>query len=69
MQYQIRTDRNGLGQVTTKIYNYKNELHCEDGPAFYTDEKKEWFIEGKLHRSEGPAILINDRNYYKSRMV
>ena len=47
-------------------YNYKNELHREDGPAyiiydFITKYKsifcEKYYINGKIHRENGPAFI------------
>jgi hypothetical protein len=43
-------------------YHYKDEdmkvLHREDGPAIeFNDGGREWMIDGKLHRTNGPAVI------------
>lgn len=59
------------------IFYWKNGLqHCENGPAEYIFNKhKAWFINGKLHRLDGPAIewsdgrveyYINGKHYFKN---
>jgi len=49
--------------------NQRKELHRLDGPALEADSGyKEWWINGKLHRTngpsvEGPEILIDEYHY------
>ena len=52
-------------QYRTLFFNDKNELHRENGPAVeYIDdpedcrieESKQWYINGKRHRADGPAV-------------
>jgi hypothetical protein len=31
-------------------------FHCENGPAIEADGHKEWYINGKRHREDGPAF-------------
>lgn len=41
------------------ILDYHNKakiLHREDGPAFEKDGNKKWYLNGVLHRLDGPAI-------------
>ena len=40
--------------------NEKGLYHREDGPAFISDERKEWYIDGRPHREDGPAIETKD---------
>jgi hypothetical protein len=42
--------------------NEKGEYHCIDGPAYINTDGiyKEWRINGKLHREDGPAIIDSD---------
>lgn len=54
-------DNNGDSMA---IYQIRNErgLHCTDGPAM-TDEEgnsQRWYIDGLLHREDGPAIVYNN---------
>lgn len=45
---------------TTRAGPYRNYavLHRENGPAVeYEDGSEEWYLEGKLHRVDGPAII------------
>lgn len=56
-------DRNGI----TKIYVVDEDseiLHCEDGPAIYSEAGREYYKYGKIHRprDQGPAIDYNFRN-------
>lgn len=30
--------------------------HCETGPATINSDEKQWFINGELHREDGPAV-------------
>jgi hypothetical protein len=42
-----------------KIYyeNDEGKLHCLSGPAkVWDDGDREWYVEGKSHRIDGPAI-------------
>lgn len=33
------------------------QLHCDNGPAVvYSTGKKEWWVHGKQHRDDGPAV-------------
>jgi hypothetical protein len=43
-----------------KWFNDKGQLHREDGPAEIRDGTKAWYINGKLHRIGGPAIICTD---------
>jgi hypothetical protein len=49
------------------IYHPNNGLyHCEDGPAFFGEMTTRWYMNGKMHRLDGPAIVWNeeyDRNF------
>lgn len=37
--------------------NDENKLHCENGPAVeYCTGNKSWYVNGKRHRLDGPAI-------------
>jgi hypothetical protein len=35
-------------------------LHREDGPALEADGSKYWFNEGRMHRTDGPAVIGAD---------
>lgn len=38
----------------------RNALHCDSGlPAVDLPHLKQWYIDGKLHRSDGPAVVSN----------
>ena len=44
------------------IIRYKNEtktMHCTTGPAveYRGRDRKEWFVNGRLHRLDGPAVV------------
>jgi hypothetical protein len=50
---------------TKRWYNDNRRFHRDDGPAVeyqheYTNGSKEWYIDGRLHRLDGPAIEWND---------
>ena len=39
--------------------SYESHLaHREDGPAYVTNTAEAWYIDGKLHRLDGPAYRI-----------
>jgi hypothetical protein len=45
-----------VNDVGTIYYKLGNKYHREDGPAIeHKDGKKEWFIDGIRHRTDGPA--------------
>lgn len=35
-------------------------MHREDGPSIEKESRKEWRINGKLHRIDGPAVEFKD---------
>lgn len=42
-------------------YNEKGELHCEGAPAVeWADGRKEWHVNGKMHREDGAALILPD---------
>lgn len=47
--------------------NVNNEYHCLDGPAIISPKTKEWWIDGKRHRDNAPAIETSDgtEEWYK----
>ena len=46
---------------TIEYRNGKNQLHCEDGPAFiYPNGTKYWFQNDQLHRIDGPAAIYSN---------
>jgi len=55
----------GNGEVITKHYNTKNQLHREGGPAVEMAYQKEWWVDGKQHRVNGPAVMIQKENYIR----
>ena len=62
-KFKTEIDRNGI----TKIYVVDEDseiLHCEDGPAIYSEAGREYYKYGKIHRprDKGPAIDYNFRN-------
>ena len=52
LKYHIELGRNG----TRKYYNHAWQLHCEDGPAVVRTGESHWFLNGRRHRENGPAI-------------
>ena len=58
MEYDIVSSHNVIKYYKKGTKTY----HREDGPAIqYADGSKEWCIDGKLHRIDGPAIETNER--------
>ena len=55
----------GNGETITKTFNIKNQLHCEGGPAVQMRHQQEWWHDGKQHRKDGPAVLINKPYYIR----
>lgn len=46
---------------TIRYYNYRDNLHREDGPAvIYPSGTKLWYFNNKKHREDGPAIEYPD---------
>jgi len=44
------------------------DFHRADGPAIeYPNGEKEWYINGKMHRKNGPAWIRKFRNYSTKR--
>lgn len=38
--------------------SHSNQLHCDSGlPAVDTPALKQWFVNDKLHRADGPAVM------------
>jgi|TARA_R110000772_G_scaffold64176_5_gene143503 hypothetical protein len=53
----IKTTQYGTEYYSDKAMTVR---HREDGPAsVYSDGDKYWYINGKLHREDGPAVLID----------
>lgn len=45
----------------TMYTNQEDKLHCEEGPAIvWASGREAWFLNGKRHRADGPAIY--DKN-------
>lgn len=36
--------------------NPRGQLHRAGGPAIETNDRKEWWVEGRRHRDDGPAV-------------
>lgn len=56
---------------TVSIYSFKNGfLHSYDGnPAEITPYVKKWYFDGNLHREDGPAIVHNSNEMFKSSYI
>jgi hypothetical protein len=62
----IRETYNFVGNFTgfviyndenNKIYFKDGLYHCEEGPAFITREYEKWYINNRLHRLGGAAVI------------
>jgi len=55
MQYNL------CGELVSSVWYRNNVYHNSDGPACIKDmrtwKSREWWIDGKLHRENGPAII------------
>ena len=40
-----------------KKYDDNGKLHCEDGPAEFNHDGINYYIHGKRHRVDGPAVI------------
>ncbi len=69
--YNSKKMKNGKFNIIGGWAIYKDDgLHCEDGPAKFTSEKSvggnhtrtEYWINWKLHREDGPAIILKRGN-------
>ena len=50
-----------------KIYheNKKGQPHCLTGPAkVWFDGDREWYVDGKSHRTDGPAVEYFTKNSF-----
>ena len=56
---------------TVSIYSFKNGfLHSYDGnPAEITPYVKKWYFDGNLHREDGPAIVYNSNETFKTSCI
>ena len=57
-----------------EYYNNEGLLHREDGPAvIYKNGPKCWYLNGKRHRIDGPAIerpnSINNNWFYHGKFI
>jgi len=44
---------------------YKNKLHNDNGPAVICKNgREEWYVNGKRHRIDGPAVIYGNKQYY-----
>lgn len=41
----------------TEYRNPRNQLHRAGGPAIETNDRSEWWVEGRRHREDGPAVM------------
>jgi len=57
-------ETNGISKIYMVCDSGSKTLHCEDGPAIYSEAGREYYNYGKLHRlsNNGPAIEYNFRN-------
>lgn len=54
--------------IGTKCFNEAGQLHNENGPAVdITFEAAEYYVNGKRHRLDGPAIVPNSDSVKKPR--
>ena len=62
MEYDIEKDYCGtLFEVTRYYKKGANIYHREDGPAIiWSNGPKEWWVNGKLHRLDGPAFIYHN---------
>lgn len=78
IQYESNT--NGVTRKYLILPNGNTLLHCEDGPALFSNAGYEYYYMGKLHRNkkQGPAVSYNFRNidsnnyeygYYSSNIM
>ena len=63
----IKADVKVGGKLTKLFIHLKNnEIHKDDGPAFYLNDGSlsVYFDHGKIHRDGGPAIIEKNRRFY-----
>ena len=63
----VPTDFSGFCYINVWLCHVKNGVrHREDGPALQRVDNPycEWWLEGKLHRLDGPAIDSDDIFYF-----
>lgn len=56
----------------TEYRDPRGRLHRVDGPAIISDERVEWFVDGRRHRDEGPAVATKNGTilyYWRGVMV
>jgi len=53
------------------IFNEDGVWHCETGPAIFGKGYEAWYINGQLHRLDGPSIINNDGStmWYKDNKL
>ena len=39
------------------MWYFNGNIHCENGPAIISQNKKSWYKHGILHRNDGPAVI------------
>jgi len=47
----------GKSKTNKYLKNNFGQLHCDDGPAYIDNNVIEYWINGKLHREDGPARI------------
>jgi hypothetical protein len=45
------------GRRNTHWYNKLDQLHRVDGPAVISESREVWYLNGEIHRENGPAVL------------
>ena len=53
LKYRVEVDKFG----TRRYYNRAGQRHREEGPAVEWAAGSEWYINGVLHRVDGPAVI------------
>jgi len=70
------TSTHGAIGATAKICVHNGKIHKRGSPAVYWDNGgTEWFLDGLLHREDGPAIIvygiliwgINGKKFYNEK--
>ena len=55
-----------LHECVIEYRNAQGELHNSTQPAYYNSKTglTKWYLNGQLHREDGPAIIDKDGNQY-----
>ena len=60
LKYRTEVDRHG----TRRYYNGAGVLHRNGGPAIeYFDGSKRWYQNNRLHRTDGPAAVVDSNGH------